>query len=243
MSTMIQLKSEPREARGSGAARRLRRTGNVPAALNRLSGETLSLQLNAHDFGGMLSHLVSENVLVTLDVAGQPVLALLREVQHDVLSSQPIHADFGEIDPSRKMRATITILLGGEPDGVRNAGGVLTQLVRHVTVDCLPADFLETFTVDVSELKLGESLNVGALKLGEKYTLVTHADVVLAAVVAPAAEEVVAAPAEGVVAEGVAAGTPEVIAKGKKEEEAEGAAAAKGKKETEAAPAATAKKK
>ncbi|MDD5708528.1 MAG: 50S ribosomal protein L25, partial [Kiritimatiellae bacterium] len=103
------------------------------------------------------------------------------------------------------------------------------QMTREVIVECLPADLVDSFTVDVSALKLGQSLNVSDLKLGDKYTLLTRGDVCVAAVVL-IAEEVVAEPAavEGVPAEGAPAAegaAPEVIAKGKKEEEGEAPAA------------------
>lgn len=222
MANQIKIKAEPRVAQGSGAARRLRRSGFVPAALNRIGGATVPLQLDAHAFGLTLHHLVSEHVLVTIELGDENVAAMLREVQHDVLDGHAIHADFGEVDMTRKLRTSIPLKLVGEPEGVRTEGGVMTQALREVVVECLPADIVESFSIDVSALKLGEALAAGSLKLGDKYELVTHADVVVATVVAVAAEEVTeAAATEGAAAAapGAAGAQPEVIAKGKKEEE------------------------
>jgi large subunit ribosomal protein L25 len=223
MAIEIKLKAEKREESGSVAARRLRRAGWLPAALNRIGGGTAPIKLDAHSFERMLSHQSGEHVLVTLDVDGQSVLALLREVQHDAVDGHSLHADFGEVSLTQRIRVTIAIRLTGDPEGVRTEGGILEQTLREVEVECLPTDLVEHFTVDVSALKLGQAVAVRDLKLGSQYTVLTNGDVAVATVVAAAAEEV-AAPAEGEAAAAEAGAEPEVIGKGKKEEEGEEAA-------------------
>lgn len=216
----IKLKAEPRTEQGSVAVGRLRRAGSIPAAVNRIGGDTTLVKLNTHAFVIMLRHHASEQMLVTLDLDGQEIPALMREVQYDVMTGHPIHVDFGEISLSKKIRVAIPLHLAGEPEGVKLGGGILQQMLRSVEVECLPTDIVETFTVDISALKVGQSMFTRELKLGDAYTVITGKDAVVASVAAPE-EEAVAAPAEG-----VAAVTPEVITKGKKEEGAEGAAPA-----------------
>ncbi len=226
MANEIKLTAELRDEQGSGAARRLRRAGWMPAALNRISGGTTAIKLNAHAFGIMLHHQSGEHVLVHLDVQGQPVLALLREVQHDVMDGHALHADFGEVSLTQRIRVTLMVRLTGEPEGVRTEGGILEQTLRELEVECLPTDLVESFTVDVSALKLGQSLAVRDLNVGSQYTVLTRADVSVATVVAAAAEESeAAATAEAAAAAAPATGSePEIITKGKKEEEAAAAA-------------------
>jgi large subunit ribosomal protein L25 len=236
MAKEIKIKAEQRQAQGSGAARRLRRQGLVPAAINRIAGGSTLMQVNAHDFENMLRHHSSNQLLVTLELDGQNVPALLREVQSDVLSGHVIHADFGEISLTRKLRVSIGLRLVGEPDGVKNEGGILEQTSRQVDVECLPHDIVEFFTVDVSALKLGQSLAVSELKLGDQYTILSHGDVSVATIVAMAEEEAAAGATAS--AEGTTGASPELIAKGKKEEGVEGEAAKGGDKK--AAPAAKA---
>lgn len=228
MAKEIRIKAELRQEQGSGAARRLRKTGFVPAAMNRIAGGSTPLKLNTHEFENMLRHHTSNQLLVTVELDGQSMPALLREVQTDVMDGHVIHADFGEISLTRKLRVSIGLRLAGEPDGVKNEGGILEQTLRQVEVECLPADLVESFQVDVSALKLGQSLAVRDLKLGDRYTVVTNAGVSVATIVAAAEEEVVA---EEAAVEGAApAEGPEVIAKGKKEEgEAAEAGSEKGK--------------
>lgn len=221
----IRLKAELREELGSCASGRLRRAGTIPAAVNRIEGGTTLVKFDAHAFKTMMRHHASEHVLVTLELEGKDVPALMREVQYHVITGAPIHVDFGEVSLTKKIRVTIPLLLHGEPEGVKVSGGILQQNLRQIEVDCLPMDIIEHFDVDVSALKLSQSLFVRDLALGENFTVVTVKDVPVASVVAAAAEEV-AAPAEGAPAEAAV----EVITKGKKEEAAAAAAAPAPKK-------------
>lgn len=223
----IKIKAQLRTdtEKGSKASGRLRRAGFLPAAVNRIEGGTTLVKFNAHEFELALRKHTSEHLLVTIDLDGQSVPALLREMQHNVLTGAPIHVDFGEVSLTKKLRVSIPIRLIGEPEGVKLGGGVLQQTLREVDVDCLPSDILEHFDVDVSALKLSQTLFIRDLQMGEKYTIITPKEIPLAGVVA-ASEDVAAAAGDA-----ATAATPEVITKGKKEEEA----AAKG-----AAPAAKA---
>ncbi len=227
MAKEIRMKAALRSEQGSTAARRLRRTGVLPAAVKRLSGVSESVGLDAHAFENTMRHHSGDNLLVTLELGGTDMLTLLREVQHDVISGLAIHADFGEISLTQKIRVSVMLKLIGEADGVKNGGGILEQTLRHVEVACLPADLVESIDVDVSALKLGQVLTVGALVLDPGYTVLTHANLPVATVVAPIAEEV-AEVVEGAVVDDA---EPAVITKGKKEE-AEAAAGAD-KKATE----------
>jgi len=227
MAKEIRMKANLRTEQGSAAARRLRRTGVLPAAIKRLSGASESVELEAHAFENTMRHHSGDNLLVTLELDGTDVPTLLREVQHDVLNGLAIHADFGEISLTRKIRVSIMLKLTGEADGVKNGGGILEQTLRQVEVECLPADLVETVEVDVSSLKLGQALTVGDLRLDAAYTVLTHTHLPVATVVAPVEEEVVEAAAGDAAADAAAAAEPEVIAKGKKEEGEEAAAAEK----------------
>jgi large subunit ribosomal protein L25 len=172
-----------------------------------------------------------ENLIVDLDVDGEMIKALLREVQHDVIVGTVLHADFLEISMTKKMRVTIAVELKGEPAGVSQQGGILEHLLRAIEVECLPGDLVDSFDVDVSELGLGKTMLIRDLKLDAKYTVLTAGDVAVATVVAPREDKVDEAAA-------ATAAAPEVIGKKKEEGAAEGAAApAKGAAPAKAAAA------
>jgi len=217
----IRIKAEPRTEQGTGAVRRLRRSGMIPGSVMKMKkGGTELIKLPAHDFMMAMRGHASKQLLVTLDMNGTEVPALMRELQNDVLAGTPIHVDFSEVSLTEKVRVTVPVLLVGEPTGVKLGGGVLEQVLRTIDVDCLPADIAEKFEVDVSGLGLDQTMFVRDLNLGEKYTIVTRGEYALAVVKAP---DDVPGAAAGAAQGGAEAKAPEVIKKGKEETAADGA--------------------
>ncbi len=211
----IILKAEPRVEQGSPAAGRLRRAGSLPAAMNRIGGDTTLLKLNTHAFQLAMRNHVSKHMLVSIELDGAKIPALIREIQRDVMTSVPVHVDFGEISLANKIRISISLRLVGEPEGVKVGNGVLAQIMREIEVECLPTEIVETLDIDVSGIKLGQSLFVRDLKLSAGLNVLTGKDQVVATVAAPEQEGTTA---------GEAAATPVVITKGKKDEAAASAA-------------------
>jgi large subunit ribosomal protein L25 len=206
----IKIKAEARTEQGTGAVRRLRRQGMIPGSVMKMKkGGTELIKLPQHDFMMAIRGRASKQLLVTLDMNGTEVPALMREMQNDVLAGTPIHVDFSEVSLTEKVRVRVPVRLVGESVGVKLGGGVLEQVLRAIDVECLPADIVEKFEIDVSELGLDQTMFVRDLKLGEKFTPVTRGELAVA---------VVKAPADGGAGAGEA--KPEVIKKGKDEKEA-----------------------
>lgn len=225
MANTIKFNATKRVANGSGEARRVRRAGGIPAALTRLDHSTEALRLDAHEFIMATRGEASDQILGELVIDGAPIHAIVREIQRDVIDGSPIHVDFSEIDMTRKIRASIRLVLVGEPDGVKNQGGILTQQTHEIEVECLPAALVESLEVNVEALKINETITVADIKLPEGIILLTHVDTPVAGV-AEAKEEAEPAPAE----EGAEPAAPEVLSKGKKEDPDAAADADKGKK-------------
>lgn len=221
----IKISAEVRTEQGTGAVRRLRRQEMIPGSVMKMNkGGTELIKVPRHAFMMAMRGRTGKQLLVTLDMGGKEVPALLREMQNDVLSGVPIHVDFSEVSLTEKVRITVPIYLVGEAKGVKIGGGVLEQTLRTIDIDVLPGDIPEKFAVNVSELGVDQTLFVRDLNLGEKYTVLTRGEVPVAVVKAPddAPGAAPGAPA--------AAAAPEVIKKGK-EEEAAGDAKAGAKKE------------
>ena len=222
----IRIKAEPRAEHGTGAVRRLRRTGMIPGSVMKMKkGGTELIKLPEHDFLMAIRGRTGKQLLVTLDMDGKDVAVLLREMQNDVLKGTPIHVDFSEVSLSEKVRVTIPVRLVGEAVGVKIGGGVLEQVLRTVDIDCLPTDIPEKFDIDVSSLDLDQTMFVRDMKLDDRFTVVTRGELALAVVKAP--DDV---PAAGAAAATAEAAAPKVIKKGKEEETAAGADAKKEEK-------------
>jgi large subunit ribosomal protein L25 len=231
---VIQLKGARRESIGKGGARKARAAGQIPAVLYGHGETPQPIAVDFREFEVALRDHKGSNAIVNLSVGGGEVTALVRDVQYDPLSRSIIHLDFQHISLTEQIEVDVPVHFVGTPLGVKDGGGILEHLLRVLKVKCLPTAIPASIDVDVTALNIGENLHVGDLAPGTGYEIITETDVAVAAVVAPAAEEVVAAPVEG---EAVAGAEPEVVgAKGKKEGEGETPATAKegGKESKEA---------
>ncbi|MBQ6330294.1 MAG: 50S ribosomal protein L25 [Kiritimatiellae bacterium] len=224
----IRIKAEARAEQGTAAVRRLRRAGMIPGSVMKMNkGGTELIKCPGHEFMMAMRGRTGKQLLVTLDMGGREVPALLRELQNDVLAGTPIHVDFSEVSLSEKVRVTVPVTLVGEPTGVKLGGGVLEQVLRTVDVECLPMDIVEKFDVNVESLGLDQTMFVRDLSLGDKFTVVTRGELAVAVVKAP---DDVPAAGGAAAAAATAAAAPEVIKKGKEEEAASGDAKKKEEK-------------
>jgi large subunit ribosomal protein L25 len=206
----IKIKADKRAELGTGAVRRLRRTGMIPGSVMKMKkGGTELIKLPEHDFMMAMRGKTGKQLLVTLDMNGTDVPVLLREIQNDVLKGTPIHVDCSEVSLTENVRVTIPVRLVGESIGVKIGGGILQQVLRSVDIECLPTDIPEKFDIDISNLGLDQTMFVRDLNLDKKYTVVTRGELALA---------VVKAPADAPAAQGGEA-SPKVIKKGKDEKE------------------------
>ncbi|MFZ3243486.1 MAG: 50S ribosomal protein L25 [Candidatus Acidiferrales bacterium] len=228
------VEAAPREERGKHAARRTRRTGQVPAVLYGGKHEPIAMAVNARQIARILRSETGHNTIFTVRVSGKDERAMLKDWQVDPVSGALLHVDLLRIAMDVRMRVKVPVHTFGEPEGVKLQGGIFETVTREVEVECLPADIPEEFKVDVSGLTIGKQLRAADLPIDpNKVKLVTDPQRVLAHVVVLKKEEEVAAPEAAAVATEAAPAEPEVIKKGKKEVEEgeEGAEAEKPEKE------------
>ena len=218
MAQTVALGAQRRSDAGKGAARQLRISGRIPAVIYGHGREPESLSLGEAEFERILKGLEVGSALFDLDVEGSSVKALVREIQRHPFRAKILHVDFLEIHAGEKITLQLAIHLIGAPDGVRNGGGVLDQSLREVTIRVLPTDIPDRLDVDVTELRLGQSLHVRDLRI-PSVEILTDPGKTVCSVVAPKIEAV---PVEGVV-EAAEVAEPELIRKPKDEDEVEGA--------------------
>ncbi|MGE0353515.1 MAG: 50S ribosomal protein L25 [Gemmatimonadales bacterium] len=217
MPEQITISARTRQATGKGAARTLRRQGQVPAVIYGHDRAPEALVLEGGTLGRTLL-TAGHTALVDVAVDGrEPVKALVREVQRDPLSqARVLHVDLYEVRADEPVEVSVPVHLVGIPDGVRNFGGVLDHSMRELDIKVLPGEIPASIDLDVTNLAIGHSLFVRDVKV-EKVKILNDADLPICSVVAPRAEE---APTP-VVAEEVPSTEPELIRKPRAEDEAE----------------------
>jgi large subunit ribosomal protein L25 len=193
------IKAEKRETKGTGNARRLRHTGRTPAVVYG-TGEPQSISLDTHSFGLMVRDF-GQNFIGDLVIDGAaPQKVLVKDVQYSPDRGDILHADFISVSMTETIQVTLPIEISGDPVGVVS-GGILEQILSEMEVECLPGNMVETIIVDVSELKIGDMLTVGDIKMPEGVKNLADDDLAVVSVAAPrvaaAADEEDTADAEG----------------------------------------------
>ncbi len=208
------LNVQARTAGGTGDARRLRKTGLIPAIVYGKGVEPKCISVDATEW-----QLLSRNELNILSLVedGKETLVLLKEVQHDPIRNRTRHLDFQAIRMDQKIKAHVAVRPGHALPAGASAGGLLEQNIHEIEVESLPQDLPEEIIVDVSGMNLGDMIHVGDIQMPEGVVAVTHADIVVFTEVDESAAE---AEEEAAPAEGEEAAEPEVIAEKKTEERA-----------------------
>jgi large subunit ribosomal protein L25 len=221
----ITVTAEVRTSRGKNEARRTRRAGLIPAVVYGAYKEPVSVALDPREITKITRSKSGYNTIFNLAVKDgetTPVMVLDRQV--DPIKGYLLHADLKRIDLTKRIKVTVPVHTSGDAKGVKVQGGLLEIITRSIEIECLPDEIPLDFTVDVTELMIGQSKRASDVGLSGSMKLLGQADTVIAHVVALRAEEVAPAAETAAVtpAAGAAGSEPEVIKKGKKEEEAAG---------------------
>jgi len=231
MRTEITVTAEPRESRGKNEARRLRVKGLAPGVLYGANGPAVPVAVNPKEVRKILHSSAGHNTIFNLAVTGvEDTPAMIVDWQNDPVRDNLLHVDLKRIDLTKRIAVKVRVNTIGEPKGVKIQGGLLEAITREIEIDCLPDEIPQSFTVDVTELMIGQNLRASDIPLTGSMKLLSGPEQVLAHVVTLKAE-VVETPAAEATAEAATPAEPEVIKKGKKEEVPEaGAEPEKGKK-------------
>jgi large subunit ribosomal protein L25 len=221
------LKAEVRTETGKRVAKDLRNKGLIPANVYKQGKEALSLQIASDDLWEILHTKAGENVILTLNITGGSVkdkTVLIKEIQREPIKDGILHVDFNEISLTEALEVNVPLVSRGEPLGVKADGGILEHVLRELHIECLPADIPEKIEIDVSALKIGNSIFVKDIKVPAGVRVLNDPELIAMIVKAPKVDLPVAeAAAEGGPVE------PELIRKKKEEEESEEGSAAPAK--------------
>jgi large subunit ribosomal protein L25 len=215
------IEVERREETGKGAARRLRSRNMIPAVLYGAGRDSVAIQIPRKMLIDLFKEGGHENRIFLLHLAGTEKSrhAMIRDLQIDPMNHEVRHLDFQRISMDEKLRVKVHVVLEGEAHGVRNGGGVLDFVTRELEIECLPTAIPSEIRFDVSELAVGQHLDVDAIELPEGVEYVGSSGTVIASVKHARVEAVEVEEEEGEL-EAVAEGEePEVIQRGKKDDE------------------------
>jgi len=169
MANTATLPAEKREGTGKGVARQLRAAGRVPAVLYGRELDPVHLSLDVKEAEQLFYSISVENTIVELKVEGEkkPYETLIREIQVHPLRLTLTHVDFLRIQAGVTVDVNVPVHLIGIPEGVKNSGGVLEQVIHDLAVRCIPSKIPQSIDIDVTHLEINKSLHIYDIEFGE----------------------------------------------------------------------------
>ncbi len=191
MSNEVVVEVGRRENLGKNSARRLRRRGVIPGVVYGGGREPVPVELDARPVEIILDSGKGLNTLIQLRLAGRDLrrTVMIREIQRHPVTERLLHADFYRIEMDQTVDVQIPVVLIGVPLGVREEGGMVAHVNREVAVRVLPAEIPESFEIDVTELHIGQHVEVGDLALPPRVELLSPPTETIVTVVSKAVEE------------------------------------------------------
>src|SRR5579863_10407942 len=186
-ASMPVLKAESRTAAGKGGARRLRRSGLVPAIAYGRGLPSTPIAVGPKEVAVILKSELGKNTVIELQVGEAKRLAMIRDFTLHPVDRTLEHVDFVEVKLDRPVDVDVPLIPTGKPVGVAK-GGVLRVVHRLVPVRCLPDRIPVKIETDVTHLELGQHVATQDLKLPEGVSVRLPAEQTLVAVVAPEKE-------------------------------------------------------
>lgn len=207
------LTATPRSDVGKGAARSLRRSGQIPGVIYGHARQAQPIAVAERDLEKLLEKVAHETTVIELALDGATARTLIREIQRHPFKRQILSIDFQELVAGETVTVRVPVLLVGTPEGVRN-GGILDQTMREIEIEADPSNLPNHIELDVSGLQLGHSVHVADLTVPAGVTVLEDEEATICVCVAPRTTEAEAAPAE----EAATSAEPELIRKAKPEE-------------------------
>lgn len=201
------LEAVARESRGKNEARRLRKTGQIPAVVYGGGQAPEAVAVSPKVLSKLLHSEAGLNTLIDLKVGDVTTKVIVKDFLLQPVTHQLLHADFYRVALDKPVHVKIAVRLHGEPRGVKVQGGTLDFVHREVEVATLPTQIPEHIDIDVANMAVGDGVYVRDVAAGQSWTPVSSPDLLLVHVVAPRSgsdDAAAAAPAE-----------PEVAKKGK----------------------------
>lgn len=155
----------------------IRREGNIPAVVYSAGSDNEKISINGAEFAEVLRKIVSGRLATTkftLVDGKNEVVAFVKEIQYHPTTYQVWHLDFIRANPGISMNVNVPIEFKGVADCVGiKLGGFLRTVVRQLKVRCVPEHIPDVFTIDVTELTIGQSKRLSAIEMPKEVKPVT----------------------------------------------------------------------
>ena len=182
---MSKLIVKKRNNQGTSSSRRMRSDGLLPGIIYGSDKESDIVEMNLNQVEKILKNHSSDSVLIEVDLEDEgSVRVLLKEVQYHPVTSSILHVDLQRVVAGKPIQVDVAIELNGEPEGVKS-GGIIDHKIHSLSVECLPKDMIESIPVDITNLEIGDSLNVSDIIVTSKIKILSDENLQIISINAP----------------------------------------------------------
>lgn len=172
----FELNAQKRTDQGTGASRRLRHAGKVPAIVYGGSEAPQAIELDQNTILLNLRKEAFHASVLTLNIDGKKESVLLRDNQMHPYKAIVLHVDFQRVDPNQKLHQKVPLhfINADVAPGVKLSGGLVNHVLNELDVSCLPVNLPAFIEVDLKDMKVGQSIHVKDLTLPKGVSLMLH---------------------------------------------------------------------
>ena len=161
----ITLTAETGRTIGSRSSGRLRAEGKIPCVIYGHGTDPTPIAVDARSLRAALTGDAGLNALLNLQLDGTSQLAMAKDIQRDPVRNTVRHVDFLIVSRDEVVTADVTIVLIGEAEHVHRADGVIAQELFTITIHAKPDAIPHQLEVDISQMRIGDSVRVDDLGL------------------------------------------------------------------------------
>jgi len=191
-----QLNVELRSKTGKGISRQLRMADMVPGVVYGKGMDPIAVSIKHRELRAATAGEGGQNNLITLVGGGSldQSTAIIVDLQRDALKGTYKHVDLHRVNMTEKLRVTVPVVLKGDAIGVKE-GGLLDLGHHELHVECLPGNIPDHIEIDITTLKIAQSIHVGELVLPEGVKVLDNPKTPVVSILGRAKEAEVAAEA------------------------------------------------
>ena len=174
----FEINAQARTLQGSGASRRLRRAGKVPAIIYGGEAAPQAIELDHNELLLNLKKEAFHASILNIVLEGKKQQVLLRDTQRHAYRPLILHVDFQRVDATHELHIKVPLHFVNEETapGVKLSNGLVNHVITELDVQCLPKDLPEFIEVDLGALKVGENIHASQVKLPKGVALVKHGE-------------------------------------------------------------------
>jgi large subunit ribosomal protein L25 len=174
----IEISATQRKVQGTGASRRLRRSGRVPGIVYGGEQGALNIELDHKELYRNLTNEKFHASILTLKLDSGVEQVLLRAFNMHPFKAQVQHVDFQRVSKDKKihMKVPLHFVNAEKSQGVKDQAGVVSHVLNELDISCLPDDLPEFIEVDLANLSVGKSVHARDLVLPKGVESTLHKD-------------------------------------------------------------------